>query len=67
MKPAFEIVMTRETETGTMYVVRLNNQFGQYAISSYVSPDGKAMTKYHQGKLDYIMKIWRQTYPNRYV
>ena len=56
----YTIRMTKDTPTGTRYLVRCN-RLGKYAITSWVGSTGSSMgTVEAQGNYDYVMKKWKK-------
>ena len=57
---AYEIRRTKETATGTRYLVRCN-RLGKWAICSWVGSTGSAMGNPEcQGQYDYVLKKWNK-------
>ena len=62
---AYEIKRSKETATGTRYLVRCN-RLGKYAITTWVGSTGSSMgTVECQGKRDYVLKKWDKIVGNR--
>ena len=55
----YKIIRTKETATGKRYLVR-NERTSKFAIATYVSDDGNAISPESQGKWGYIMPIWNK-------
>ncbi len=57
---AYEIRRTKETATGTRYLVRCN-RLGKWAICSWVGSEGNCMGNPEcQGQYDYVLKKWNK-------
>jgi hypothetical protein len=62
---AYEIKRSKETATGTRYLVRCN-RLGKWAITTWVGSTGSSMgTVECQGKRDYVLKKWNKIVGNR--
>ena len=56
---AYEVKRTKQTPTGTRHLVKCNTT-GKYAVCNWVGSTGSAIGGVEsQGKLDYILKIWK--------
>ena len=61
---AYETKRSKETATGTRYLVRCN-RLGKYAITTWVGSTGSSMgTVEAQGSYDYVMKKWEKIVGN---